>query len=55
MMQAAPDKVRAPLLDLSVFPKRFGLPEEFASFVAHVLENPMLNGSVHRLDAGLRM
>ncbi|ORZ01455.1 short-chain dehydrogenase/reductase SDR [Syncephalastrum racemosum] len=37
-----------------LFPKRYGKPDEFASLVLHVLENPMLNGSVLRLDGGLR-
>jgi len=55
MMQAASEKVRQPLLDQSVFPKRFGHPEEFAAMVQHVLENPMLNGSTLRLDGALRM
>ncbi|MDT0200680.1 SDR family NAD(P)-dependent oxidoreductase [Nocardioides sp. AE5] len=35
-------------------PKRHGQPEELASLVVHVVENPMLNGDVIRLDAGLR-
>jgi NAD(P)-dependent dehydrogenase (short-subunit alcohol dehydrogenase family) len=55
MMQAASDKVRGPLLDASVFPKRFGLPEEFAALVQTVFENSMLNGTVLRLDGALRM
>ena len=55
MMQAASEKVRQPLLEQTVFPKRFGKPEEFASLVEHAVENPMLNGCVLRLDGGLRM
>lgn len=55
MMQAASEKVRQPLLEDSVFPKRFGYPEEFAATVQQIFENPMLNGTVLRLDAGLRM
>jgi NAD(P)-dependent dehydrogenase (short-subunit alcohol dehydrogenase family) len=55
MMQAASQKVRGPLLDASVFPKRFGLPEEFASMVQSVLENSMLNGTIIRLDGAIRM
>lgn len=30
-------------------------PQEFAALVQHVLENPMLNGEVIRLDGALRM
>jgi NAD(P)-dependent dehydrogenase (short-subunit alcohol dehydrogenase family) len=55
MMQAASQKVRRPLLETTVFPKRFGDPEEFAAMVQCVLENAMLNGSVLRLDGALRM
>jgi NAD(P)-dependent dehydrogenase (short-subunit alcohol dehydrogenase family) len=55
MMQAATDKVRQPLLEQTPFPKRFGRPEEFAAAAQHVFENLMLNGSVIRLDAALRM
>jgi len=55
MMQAASERVRQPLLDQSIFPKRFGLPNEFAAMVQHVFENPMLNGTVLRLDGSLRM
>jgi 3-hydroxyacyl-CoA dehydrogenase/3-hydroxy-2-methylbutyryl-CoA dehydrogenase len=55
MMQAASEKVRQPLLAQSIFPKRFGFPEEFADFVEQVIQNPMLNGSTVRLDGALRM
>ncbi|HEX5594563.1 MAG TPA: SDR family NAD(P)-dependent oxidoreductase [Micromonosporaceae bacterium] len=36
-------------------PTRLGEPDEFASLVAHVIENPMLNGGVIRLDGALRL
>lgn len=55
MMQAASDRVRQPLLDLTIFPKRFGQADEFARFVVHILENSMVNGAVLRLDGALRM
>jgi len=55
MMQAASQKVREPLLEASVFPRRFGDSEEFAAMVQCVLENSMLNGAVLRLDGALRM
>jgi NAD(P)-dependent dehydrogenase (short-subunit alcohol dehydrogenase family) len=55
MMQAAPDKVRQSLVEQIPFPKRFGHAEEFASFVCHIFENNMLNGSVLRLDGAVRM
>ena len=37
------------------FPSRMGKPEEFASLVAHIIENPYLNGEVVRLDGAIRM
>jgi NAD(P)-dependent dehydrogenase (short-subunit alcohol dehydrogenase family) len=37
------------------FPPRFGHATEFGSLVAHIVENPMLNGEVIRLDGGQRM
>ncbi len=37
------------------FPKRFGKPAEFARLVVDIVENPMLNGEVIRLDGGMRM
>jgi NAD(P)-dependent dehydrogenase (short-subunit alcohol dehydrogenase family) len=36
-------------------PGRLGRPSEFAELVAHIVANPMLNGSVVRLDGALRM
>jgi NAD(P)-dependent dehydrogenase (short-subunit alcohol dehydrogenase family) len=36
-------------------PSRLGRPAEFASLVVHVVENPMLNGEVIRLDGAIRM
>src|SRR5436190_20127250 len=55
MMQAAPEKVRQSLVEQIPFPKRFGHADEFASFVCHIFENNMLNGSVLRLDGAVRM
>lgn len=36
-------------------PARLGDPSEYASLVAHIIDNPMLNGEVIRLDGALRM
>ena len=55
MMQAAPDEVRSSLAEQIPFPKRFGEPAEFAALALHCLRNPMLNGTVIRLDGALRM
>src|SRR5690606_2173699 len=37
------------------FPARPGHAEEFAGFVAHAIANPMLNGTVVRLDGAYRV
>ncbi|MGB0843355.1 MAG: SDR family NAD(P)-dependent oxidoreductase [Alphaproteobacteria bacterium] len=37
------------------FPKRFGTPEEYASLVIAIAENPMLNAETFRLDGAMRM
>ena len=36
-------------------PNRLGRPDEFGALVRHIVENPMLNGEVIRLDGALRM
>lgn len=36
-------------------PSRLGKPAEYAALVAHIVDNPMLNGEVVRLDGALRM
>ncbi len=55
MLAGAPDELKESLAKLHVFPKRLGRAEDFASLVAHVVENALLNGEVIRLDAGARM
>jgi NAD(P)-dependent dehydrogenase (short-subunit alcohol dehydrogenase family) len=55
MMTGAADAVRRSLADQAAFPPRFGRPEEFAQFVEQIIENPMLNGAVLRLDGAVRM
>ena len=42
------------LLKDAEFPRREGRPEEFARMALFILENPLLNGDVIRLDAGTR-
>ena len=36
-------------------PSRLGKPEEYGALAAHIVENPMLNGEVIRLDGAIRM
>jgi hypothetical protein len=37
------------------YPSRLGAPAEYASLVCHIVDNPMLNGEVIRLDGAIRM
>lgn len=55
LLAGLPEVTRATLAQQTPFPPRLGRPDEFAALVAHILENPMLNGAVIRLDGALRM
>lgn len=55
LMNAAPDKVKMPLIDATQFPKRLGNPPEYAQLVASMIENSFFNGEVVRLDGSIRM
>ncbi len=55
MMQGIPEEARQQLEAGVPFPKRLGKPEEFASLVAHIIENTYLNGEVIRMDGAIRM
>ncbi|MEK0082189.1 SDR family NAD(P)-dependent oxidoreductase [Benzoatithermus flavus] len=55
MLLSMPEKVQESLAASVPFPSRFGRPEEYAALVLHILANPMLNGSILRLDGALRM
>jgi NAD(P)-dependent dehydrogenase (short-subunit alcohol dehydrogenase family) len=56
LLDSVPEQLRTALFASQVFPnKRFGKPQEFAHLALAIIENPMLNGSVIRLDAGTRM
>jgi NAD(P)-dependent dehydrogenase (short-subunit alcohol dehydrogenase family) len=55
MMGSMPDDVRQSLAENVPHPRRFGRPSEFGALVAHIIENPMLNGEVVRLDGAARM
>jgi NAD(P)-dependent dehydrogenase (short-subunit alcohol dehydrogenase family) len=55
MVDGLPEDVRQALGDSIPFPSRLGLPAEYASLVAHIIDNDMLNGETIRLDGALRM
>ena len=55
MMAALPEQVRIDLAKTVPFPQKLGDPDEFAMLVQQIIENPMLNGEVIRLDGAIRM
>jgi len=55
LLAGLPEEARGALGAQVPHPARLGAPAEYAALVAHVVENPMLNGEVVRLDGALRM
>ena len=55
MLAGLPEEARSRLANEIPHPRRFGQPDEYAALVRHIIENPMLNGEVIRLDGALRM
>ena len=55
MMDGLPGDTKTILEALVPHPARLGRPEEYAMLVTSILENPLLNGEVIRLDGALRM
>jgi len=55
MLAGMPAEVQESLGKMVPFPPRLGRPAEYASLVAEIIRNPMLNGEVIRLDGAIRM
>ncbi|XP_068719091.1 3-hydroxyacyl-CoA dehydrogenase type-2-like isoform X1 [Montipora capricornis] len=55
LLLSLPEKVRDQLGQQVPFPSRLGDPSEFGQLVQSIIENPMINGEVIRLDGALRM
>ncbi|MFF2620567.1 3-hydroxyacyl-CoA dehydrogenase [Oerskovia jenensis] len=55
MMASLPPEAQDSLAAQVPHPRRLGRPEEFARLVRAIVENPMLNGEVIRLDGAIRM
>jgi NAD(P)-dependent dehydrogenase (short-subunit alcohol dehydrogenase family) len=49
------EEFKAKLGESVLFPKRLGQPDELARMVLECLTNPYMNGSVVRVDGGIRM
>ena len=55
LLSALPEEAQKSLGESIPYPRRLGAPDEFASLVAHMVENQFLNGEVVRLDGALRL
>lgn len=55
LLASLPEKVRTFLARMVPFPQRLGNADEYAHLVQAIVENPMMNGEVIRLDGALRM
>lgn len=55
ILRGLSDEIRASLGAQIPHPSRLGLPTEYAMLVTSILDNPMLNGDVIRLDGAIRM
>ncbi|MFN2525769.1 MAG: 3-hydroxyacyl-CoA dehydrogenase [Actinomycetota bacterium] len=55
MLAGLPEETRQRLAEQIPHPNRLGRPAEFGALVAHIVENPVLNGETIRLDGALRM
>lgn len=55
LLMTLPENILNSLGEMVPFPRRLGRPEEFALMVESIINNPMLNGDVIRLDGALRM
>ena len=55
LLASLPEQVQAELAKDIPFPQRLGDPDEYAHLVQAIIENPMMNGEVIRLDGALRM
>ena len=55
LLEGLPEEVQTHLGKQVPFPSRLGDPDEYAHMVQSIIENPMVNGEVLRVDGSLRM
>lgn len=55
LLMGLPEEARISLGQQIPFPSRLGKPSEYALLAKSIVENPMLNGEVIRLDGAIRM
>lgn len=55
MLASLPQQAQQSLGQQVPHPARLGDPDEYGALAVHIVENPMLNGEVIRLDGAIRM
>jgi NAD(P)-dependent dehydrogenase (short-subunit alcohol dehydrogenase family) len=55
LLAGLPEEAQASLGKQIPHPSRLGDPDEYGALAVHIVENPMLNGEVIRLDGAIRM
>ncbi len=55
MLLGMPQDMQDNLAATLPFPSRFGTPAEYAKLVLHMVDNPIMNGEVVRLDSAIRL
>ena len=55
LLAGLPEPARESLGQQVPHPSRLGKPAEYGALAVHIVENPMLNGEVIRLDGAIRM
>jgi NAD(P)-dependent dehydrogenase (short-subunit alcohol dehydrogenase family) len=55
LLEGLPEAVQNELGKTVPCPSRLGRPHEYAQLVESIITNPMINGTVIRLDGALRM
>ena len=55
LLASLPEPARESLGKQVPHPSRLGNPDEYGALAVHIIENPMLNGEVSRLDGAIRM
>ena len=55
MLASLPQEAQISLGQQVPHPARLGDPDEYGALAVHIVENPMLNGEVIRLDGAIRM
>ena len=55
LLGSLPEEAQASLGKQVPHPARLGDPDEYGALAVHIVENPMINGEVIRLDGAIRM